>query len=140
MYLAPCCTLSLQEPDQTKKEYCCHGCTGFDESSFVCLERNQKRLCRLVGNELISILKSHPHRRNFARLSLPYRYIQSKYSDDLYSLVTQALAFITGKWYATYTNVNHSHFFCILVLGSRFLSDSFRPKIASLWNRLPVWY
>ena len=53
-------------------EYCCHIWAGASACHLFLLDRVQKRIVNLIGDELGSSLQSLSHRRSIATLSLFY--------------------------------------------------------------------
>lgn len=74
---------------------------------------------------------------NTEKSQVPH-YFHGMCFDQLHSLVPSALSFAIGTCYATYKRMNHLHAFHIPLVRSTFYSDSFFPKTAVLWNRLPA--
>ena len=55
-------------------EYCCHIWAGAPSFFLELLDKLQKRICRTVGPSLAASLEPLAHHRNWASLSLFYRY------------------------------------------------------------------
>ena len=68
------------------------------------LDKVQKCIVNLVGEELGSTLQSLSHRRSVATLSLFDRYFHGKCSSDLSKLVPPVKLFERGTWFSS-----HSH-------------------------------
>ena len=75
-------------------EYCCHTWAGSPKCHISLLDKIQRRVFKLIGPELGSQLEPLSHRRNFACLSLLYRYINLLWR-SLFSFATAPLFFKT---------------------------------------------
>ena len=68
-------------------EYCCHVWAGTPSCYLELLDKQQKRICRIVGPSLAASLEPLAHCRNVASLSLFYRYYFGRCSSELAQLV-----------------------------------------------------
>ena len=135
-YLTPESILYLYKSQiRPKMEYCCHIWAGSSSTSLSILDRLQRRIKGLIGDELFSTLHALSHRRDVASLSLFYRYFYGKCSDELHSLVPPLWNFGRRTRFA----VNSHPFFLRIPLSrTKFHADSFFQRTASLWNTLPA--
>lgn len=115
-------------------EYCCHLWAGAPANCLNLLNRLQKRISNIVGPELASGLHSLAHRRDVASLSLFYRYINGRCSDELYQLAPPLKQFARVTRQAC-----KAHILTVKVpaCNKNFYSSSFFPRTAKLWNSLP---
>ena len=74
-------------------EYCCHIWDGAPACHLSLLDRVQKRIVNLVGEELGSSLQPLSHRRSVASLCLFYRYFHGKCATSVSDLVPPARVF-----------------------------------------------
>ena len=74
-------------------EYFYHIWAGSSTCRLPLLDRAQKRIVNLTGDELGSSLQPHSHRRSFATFSLFYRYCHGKCSTCLSNLVPPVWVF-----------------------------------------------
>ena len=106
-YLTPSAILYLYKSQiRPRMEYCCHIWAGACKSSLSSLDRVQRRLRWLIGEELFNTLQPLSHRRDVASLSLFYRYFHGRCSEELHSLVPALQSFpvrtcfaVTAHWY-----------------------------------------
>ena len=103
-------------------EYCSHIWEGSSKTILSALDRVQRRMRGLVGEELFASLQSLSHRHNVASLSLFYRYIYGKCSDELHLLVPPVRDFPIKSSEA------HPHFLKIATPRCKFHSASFSPE------------
>ena len=118
-----------------KMEYCSHIWAGSSQQALSTLDRVQKRMRGLVGDELFSSLQPLSHRRNVASLSLFYRYFHGKCSDELHSLVPPIREFSRNTRFAKSTT-SHPYFLQLPFTRCVFHSNSFFPRTAAMWNTL----
>ena len=125
-YLTPESILYLYKSQiRPKMEYCCHIWAGSSTTSLSILDRLQRRIKGLIGNELFSTLHTLSYRRDVASLSLFYRYFYGKCSDELHSLIPPLWNFGRRTRFA----VNSHPFFLRIPLSqTKFHADSFFPK------------
>ena len=114
-------------------EYCCHIWAGASQQALSCLGRVQSPLRYLDGEILFSSLQPLPHRRNFASLSLLYRYFNSKCSNELQEMVPSHKTFVRNKRFASNA---HPHFVEVESSHQNFYMQSFSPRRATLWISL----
>ena len=119
-------------------EYCCHIWAGLPKTSLSCLDRVQRRLRRLIGDELFKSLQPLSHRRDVASLSLLYRYHSGRCSEELKSLVPPPKVFVRDTRLASFTQRNHPHTLEVPVARKEFHANSFFPRTVALWNKLPA--
>ena len=119
-----------------RTEYCSHIWAGSSKTILSALDRVQRRMRGLVGEELFASLQSLSHRRNVASLSLFYRYFYGKCSDELHLLVPPVRDFPIRTRFAKSSEA-HPHFLKIATPRCKFHSDSFFPRTAAMWNSLP---
>ena len=117
-----------------KMEYCCHIWGGADQTSLSCLDRVQRRLRYLVGDELFSTLPPLNHRRDVSSLSLFYRYYNRMCSKELHSLIPPKKAFPKVTRLAV---KSHEHTLLIRKVANSYHWRSFIPRTAKQWNALP---
>ena len=115
-------------------EYCCHIWAVSAKTSLSFLDAVQKRLPSLVGEELFKTLHSLSHSRDVASLYLLYRYFHGRCFDELHQMVPPLKKFVRRTQLA---NMSHQYILDILKAKSKFHSQSFFPRTASIWNRLP---
>ena len=120
-----------------KMEYCSHIWAGASKTALSSLDRVQRRVRGLVGDELFSSLQSLSHRRNVASLTLFYRYFNGKCSDELHSLVPPIKEFHHITRYARTKNA-HPFFVDLPRTRTKFHANSFFPRTATMWNALPT--
>ena len=117
-------------------EDCCHLWAGCSQHALSTLDRIQSRMRGLVGDELFASLQSLSHRRNVASLSLFYRYIQGKCSEELHSLVPKKREFPIRTRFSEDCEL-HPHFLDLPKTRTASHSKSFFARAAALWNSLP---
>ena len=115
-------------------EYCCHVWAGAPSH---CLDKLQKWICRIVGPSLAASLEPLAHHQNVASLSLFYRYYFGRCSSELAQLVP--LPFSPG-WSTHYSNRMGDFSVTIPRCYKDVYVNSFFPRIAKLWNSLPIEY
>merc|ERR1711954_428911 len=109
---------------------------GSPKSSLSCLDRVQRRMRWLIGDNLFKTLQPLSHRRNVASLSLLYRYYSGKCSEELHQLVPPPKAFGKDTRLAVHTRQNHPHALDAPDSMICFHADSFFPRTVKLWNSL----
>ena len=116
-------------------EYCCHVCAGAPSCYLELLDKQQKRICRIVGPSLVASLEPLAHLRNVASLCLFYRYYFGRCYSELAQLVP--LPFSRGR-----STRYSDRFYDFSVTIPRCYKDvyvnSFFPCTAKLWNSLPI--
>ena len=116
-------------------EYCCHVWAGAPSCYLELLDKLQKRICRTVGRSHTVSLEPFAHRRNVASLSLFYRYHFGRCSSELAQLVPLPYSRVRSTRYS-----DRLHDFSVTI--PRCYKDvyvnSFFPRIARLWNSLPI--
>ena len=138
-YLTPAAILYLYKSQiRPKMEYCCHIWSGASKSSLSSLDKVQRRLRRLVGDNLFSTLQPLSHRRNVASLSLFYRYYNGKCSQELHEMVPHLKTFGRSTRYSSRVQENHPHFLHVDGIFPKYHMNSFFPRTTSLWNTLPA--
>ena len=134
-YLSPASILYLYKSQiRPKMEYCCHIWGGAAQTSLSCLDRVQRRLRYLVGDELFSTLPPLVHRRNVSSLSLFYRYHNAKCSEELHSLVPPKKEFARETRLA---KKSHEHTLSEPTAQKKAHGQSFIPRTTTQWNALP---
>ena len=136
-YLTPSAILYLYKSQiRPRMEYCCHIWAGACKSSLSSLDRVQRRLRWLIGEELFNTLQPLSHRRDVASLSLFYRYFHGRCSEELHSLVPALRSFPVRTRFAVTAHPYH-----VDVPSSRtmFHANSFFPRTAAIWNSLPLY-
>ena len=129
-YLTPESILYLYKSQiRPKMEYCCHIWAGYSSTSLSILDRLQRRIKGLIGDELFSTLHTLSHRRDVASLTLFYRYFYGKCSDELHSLVPPLWNFGRRTRFAFNS---HPFFLRIPFSRTKFHADSFFQRTASL--------
>ena len=116
-------------------EYCCHVWAGTPSCYFNLLDKLQKRICKIVGPSLAASLEPLAHRRNFASLSLLYRYYFGRCSSELAQLVP--LPFSRGRS-THYSERLHDFSVTIPICYKDVCVNSFFSCTAKLWNSLPI--
>ena len=116
-------------------EYCFHVWTGAPSCYLELLGKLEKRICRIVGPSLAASLEALAHHRNFASLSLLYRYYFGRCSSELAQLVP--LPFSQGRS-TRYADRLHDFSVTIPRCYKDFYVNSFFPHMAKLWNSLPI--
>ena len=134
-YLTPPAILYLYKSQiRPRMEYCCHIWAGSAQTSLSSLDAVQKRLRSLVGDELFGTLQPLSHRRDVSSLSLLYRYFHGRCSEELHQMVPPLKEFGRSTRLASRS---HPYVLDIPKAKSKFHSQSFFPRTASIWNRLP---
>ena len=111
-------------------------CLGWCPSSYLkLLDKLKKRICRTIGPWLAVFLEPLAHRRNVASLSLLYRYYFGRCSSGLDQLVP--LPFSWGRS-TPYFDRLHDFSATIPRCYKDVYVNSFFPRIARLWNSLPI--
>ena len=137
-YLTPAAILYLYKSQiRPRMEYCCHIWSGASKTSLSSLDKVQRRLRRLIGDDLFSTLQPLSHRRNVASLSLFYRYYNGKCSEELRSMVPPCKTFGRSTRYSSRIQQDHPHFLQVEGNYPKYHMNSFFPRTASLWNTLP---
>ena len=119
---------------RTRMDYCCQIWVGSAQTSQSSLDVVHKRLHSLVGDELFGTLQPLSHRRDVSSLSLLYRYFHGKCSDELRQMVPPLKEFGRSTRLAS---SSHPYVLDIPKAKSKFHSQSFFPRTAGIWNRLP---
>ena len=116
-----------------RMEYCCHIWAGACMSSLSSLDRVQRRLRWLIGEELFNTLQPLSHRRDVASLSLFYHYFHGRCSEELHSLVPALRSFPVRTRFAVTAHPYH-----VDVQSGRtmFHANSFFPRTTAIWNSL----
>ena len=117
-------------------EYCCHIWAGAPISSLNILDRVQRRLFNLLGENLYSKLQPLSHRREVASLSLFYRYFHGHCSEDLASLMPRRYSSFNSSIRTHRSGLNNWAVYLPHRNTSAY-SNSFIPRIAALWNSIP---
>ena len=117
-------------------EYC-YVWTGTPSCYLELLDKLQKRICRTVGPSLAASLEVLAHCRNVVSLSLFYRYY--------FGICSCKLALVVPLPYSRGRSTHYSgslHDFSVNILRSykNVCVNSFFPRIARLWNSLPIEY
>ena len=115
-------------------EYCSHIWAGASACHLSLLDRVQKRIVNLVGEELGSSLQTLSHRRSVATLSLLYRYFHGNCSTSLFNLVPPVRVFERATRLSA---SSHPYTLAVTRCRTKSYSNSFFPRSASLWNSLP---
>ena len=116
-------------------EYCCHVWAGAPSCYLDLLDKQQKRISRIVGPSLAASLEPLAHRRNVASLSLFYRYYFGRCSSELAQLVP--LPFSRGRS-TRYSERLHDFSVIIPRCYKDVYVNSFFPCTAKLCNSLPI--
>ena len=116
-------------------EYCCHVLAGAPSCYLELLDKLQKQICRIVGPSLAASLEPLTHRRNVASLSLFYRYCFGRCSSELAQLVPLPFSRRRSTHYS-----DRLHGFSVTIPRSYkdAYINSFFPRMAKLWNSLPI--
>ena len=117
-------------------EYCCHIWSGAPACHLSLLDRVQKRIVNLVGEELGSSLQPLSHRRSVASLCLFYRYMyfHGKCATSVSDLVPPVRVF---ERETRLSACSHPYTLALQRCRTESHSNSFFPRTASLWNSLP---
>merc|ERR1711954_544049 len=105
---------------------------GSPKSSLSCLDRVQRRMRWLIGDNLFKTLQPLSHRRNVASLSLLYRYYSGKCSEELNQLVPPPKVFGKDTRLAVHTRQNHPHALRVPDSMKYFHADSVFPRTVKL--------
>ena len=119
-------------------EYCCHVWAGADQIHLNCLDKVQRRVRGLIGEDLFSTLQPHSHQRDVSSLSLFYRYYHGDCSEELHSLVPPAKTIPVRTLLAATTEKHHPHSLQVPKATSKFHQESFFPRTVREWNKLPT--
>ena len=115
-------------------EYCCHIWARAPACHLSLLDRVQKHIVNLVGEELGSSLQPLSHRRSVASLCLFYRYFHGKCATSVSDLVTPVRV---CKCETRLSACSHPYTLALLRCRTKSHSNSFFQRTASLWNSLP---
>ena len=138
-YLTPSALLYLYKSQiRPKMEYCCHIWAGAAKTTLSSLDRVQRRLRRLVGDDLYGKLQPLSLRRDVASLALFYRYYHGLCSEELHSIVPPLKTFERTTRSSRTIQVNHPHYILAPRVNRKFHGDSFFPRAAAQWNSLPL--
>ena len=116
-------------------EYCCHVCAGAPSCYLELLDKQQKRICRIVGPSLVASLEPLAHLRNVASLCLFYRYYFGRCYSELAQLVP--LPFSRGRS-SQYSDSLHDFSVTISRWYKNIYVNSFFHCTARIWNSLPI--
>ena len=117
-------------------EYCCHIWSGAPITSLNILDKVQRRLYNLLGENLFSKLQPLSHRRDVASLSLFYRYFHGHCSEDLASLMPRRYSTFNSS-IQTHRSVRNNWAVYLPRRNTSTYSNSFIPRTATLWNSIP---
>ena len=116
-------------------EYCCHLWAGAPKTHLSLLDRVEKRVKNLVGEDLANQLQPLAVRRYVASLSLFYRYYFGRCSSALEGCVPKPKVFSRSTRRA-------NNLTCYHVSQERSRTEgrscNFFVRTARLWNQLPV--
>ena len=112
-------------------EYCCHIWAGAPISSLNILDRVQRRLFNLLGENLYSKLQPLSHRREVASLSLFYRYFHGHCSEDLASLMPRRYSSFNSSIQTHRSGLNNWAVYLPRRNTSTY-SNSFIPRTAAI--------
>ena len=115
-------------------EYCCHIWARAPACHLSLLDRVQKRIVNLVGEELGSPLQTLSHRRSVASLCLFYWYFHGKCATSVSDLVPPVSVF---ERETRPSACSHTYTLALLRCRTRVIPTAFFPRTASLWNSLP---
>ena len=115
-------------------EYCCHIWAGASACHLSMVDRVQKRVINLAGEELGSSLQPLSHHRYVANLCLFYRYFHGKCATSVSDLVPPVRVF---KCETRLSACSHPYTLALPRYRTKSYSNSFFPRTASLWNSLP---
>ena len=116
-------------------ECCCHVYANASGCYLKLLDKLQKRICRTVGPSLPASLEPLAHRRNVACSSLFQRYYFGRSSSEMTQLVP--FPFSRGRSIC-YTDRLYDFSVTIARCYKDVYVNSFFPRIARLWNLLPI--
>ena len=111
-----------------RMEYCSHIWAGSSNTILSALDRVQRRMRGLDGEEHFASLQSLSHRRNVASLSLSYRYFYGKFSDEFHLLVPPVRDFPIRTRFAK-SREAHPNFLNIATPRCKFHSARFFPVL-----------
>ena len=135
-FLSPEVALYLYKSTiQPCMEFFCHVWAVTSSCYLVLLDELQKGICRTVGPSLTASLEPLGHCRNVASLILFYRYYFGRCSSELAQLVP--LPYSQGRS-TCYSDRLHDFSVTIPRCYKDVYVDSFFPRIARLWNSLPI--
>ena len=97
------------------------------------LDRVQKRAVSLVGSGLSFDLQALSHRRDFASLSLFYKYYYWKCTSELTDLVPPKRATVRST---RFSEQMHRHTVNSPMFRTKFYQLSFFPRTTAIWNSL----
>ena len=138
-YLTPSALLYLYKSQiRPRMEYCCHIWAGAAKTTLSSLDRVQRRLRWLVGDDLYGKLQPLSLRRDVASLALFYRYYHGMCSEELHSIVPPLKTFERTTRFSATIQVNHPYYIDAPRAKNNFHGDSFIPRAAALWNSLPL--
>ena len=115
-------------------EYCCRIWAGAPACHLSLLDRVQKRIVNLVGEELGSSLQPLSHRRSVASLCLFSIYFHGKCVTSVSGLVPPVRVF---KRETRLSACSHPYTLALPRCRTKSYSNRFFPRTASLWNSLP---
>ena len=115
-------------------EYCCHLWAGAPRTHLYPLDRVERRVKNLVGQDASEKLEPLSVRRDVASLSLFYRYYYGQCSSSLSDCIPQAKVFTRTTRAATSSTMLQ-----VQVESSRTVgrSRSFFVRTSQIWNELP---
>ena len=116
-------------------EYSCHVSAGAPSCYLELLDKQQKRICRIVGSSLATSLDPLAHCGIVASISLFYRYYFGRCSSELAQLFP--LPFSQGRS-TRYSDRLHGFSVTIPRCYKDVDVNSFSPRTAKLWNSLPI--
>ena len=114
-------------------EYCCHIWAGAPSCHLELLDKLQKQMCRIVGPSLDVSLEPLAHHRNVTSLSLFYRYYFDRCSSELAQLVPLPVSRGRSTRYC-----DRLYDFSVTIPRCYKDVNSFFPRMAKLWNFLPI--
>ena len=116
-------------------KYYCLLWAGAPNCYLELLDKLQKRICRTSDPSLAASLKPLAHCQNLASLSLFYSYYFGRFFSELAQLVP--LPFSRGRS-TLYSDRLHNFSVTIPRCYKDVYVNSFFPRIAKLWNFLPI--
>ena len=125
--------ISIAKTASKKKSH--HVWAGASSCYLKLLDKLQKRICRTVGPSLPASLEPLAHRRNVACSSLFQRYYFGRSSSEMTQLVP--FPFSRGRSIC-YTDRLYDFSVTIARCYKDVYVNSFFPRIARLWNLLPI--
>ena len=117
-------------------EYCCHIWAGAPACHLSLLDRVQKRIVNLVGEELGSSLQPLSHRRSVASLCLFYRYFHGKCATSVSDLVPPDPVRVFERE-TRLSACSHPYTLALPRCRTKSRSSSLFSCTTSLWNSLP---